>query len=562
MPDTTFPSGCTIDRGKNGIPQLWLETEQGRRQVHSSYNPEREASRLVGNMQLRKRDLVVIVGGGLGYLQREIGRLPLQLQLIVIEPDREVARTLGVQSATGEQEEIIVDPDCELAIKRITRRQMQNGFCDVVLYINPAYAAAFNSFVRQLTRSFQPGRNNSRFLRSAHTGSKVTINRVLLLDTGYFLQQELTSGLNELGLEQTTVKVSHRNFRIAPGGKEGRYEAEPDFLPRLLECVAAFKPDLLLTVNHLGFDKEGRLAALLEELQLPVAVWYVDSPTYILNGQLHGVNSSHHLFVWERSYLEQLAAAGFSNVSHLPLAAGHHMVPGHESRLAQGAFVGGSNSTGIRLWSEKPRLPLKQQQEEKLIAAQRLRPSVTINQHMLEAGLAGESELLQRNSESLLVLKATQRERIELLQNLPVDVFGDSQWSEYLSHRRHIGPRIDYYQELPEFYQRYAVQLNQTSFQMNTAVNQRVFDVPLSGGLLLTDYRQDLERLFDIERECVVYHSHAEAADKLRWYLEHEDEAASISNAAAARIKAEHLYQHRLRTMMNILNSRFREEEQ
>jgi len=96
---------------------------------------------------------------------------------------------------------------------------------------------------------------------------------------------------------------------------------------------------------------------------------------------------------------------------------------------------------------------------------------------------------------------------------------------------------------------------------MNTTVNQRVFDVPLCGGLLLTDYRQDLERLFDIERECVVYHDHTEAADKLSWYLAHEAEAASISTAAAARIKAEHLYQHRLRTMMNILNSRLREEE-
>jgi spore maturation protein CgeB len=561
MPDTTVHCGCTISTGRNNLRQLWLDTEQGKRQVHSSYNPAREASRLVASMRLHEGDLVVVVGGGLGYLQQELERQNIQLQLIIVEPDREVARRLGVQSATAEQQETIVDSECEQVIKRITRRQMQNEFCDVILYINPAYAAAFTPFVRQLTRSFQPGRNSSRFQKGVHTGSSVAIRKVLLLDTGYFLQQELTCGLSELGLEQTTVKVSHRNFRIAPGGKEGRYEAEPDFLPRLLESVAAFKPDLLLTVNHLGFDKEGRLSALLEELQLPVAVWYVDSPTYILNGQLRGVNSSHHLFVWERSYLDELATAGFTNVSHLPLAAGHHMTPGRQSRLERGAFVGGSNSTGINLWSEKPSLRLNREQEEKLIAAQRLRPSVNIGQHLLEAGLTCESELLRRNSESLMVLKATQRERVELLQKLPVDVFGDQQWSELLSHKRHIGPRIDYYRELPAFYQRYAVQLNQTSFQMNTTVNQRVFDVPLCGGLLLTDYRQDLERLFDIDRECVVYHDHTEASDKLKWYLGHEAEAASISEAAAARIKAEHLYQHRLRTMMNILNSRLREEE-
>ena len=560
MPETTTTNRVVV-ASRAGVPDVWFETELGRRQVHSRYDPEREAVRLLQELQLRDHDLVVICGNGLGYLQRALTASPLKLQLLIIEPDRDTAVTLGCTPVVSQRAELMIEPDYPKAVQRITRMQMKNGFCDVVLYINPAYAAAFPGFMAGITSTLRSGRNVSQFRRRSSLNTRTVIKKVLLLDTGYFLQAELARGLDELGMEQSTVTVSSRSFRMRPGNSRNRYEATHDFLPRLLERVAEFKPDLLLTVNHLGFDREGKLAALLEELRLPVAVWYVDSPTYILNGQFSGVSLTHHLFVWERSYLKALKENGFVNVTHLPLAGGHHMRPGQGPLRDRGLFVGSSNRSGITIWQDKPRLRLKREQEELLIAAQRAQPAVPIGQHFSVAGLTGDNRLLQCNSESLLVLQATRRERLELLQKLPVDVCGDDEWSRLLPLERHTLPAVDYYKELPQLYASYPLHLNQTSYQMNSAVNQRVFDVPLCGGLLVTDYREDLEQLFDIERECVVYHSHDEAADLLSWYLRKREQAARVAAVAADRVNTEHLYRHRLQTMMRILKSQSGEKE-
>ncbi len=562
MPETALDgSRLLIDAGTDP-PRVWLETEEGPRYVHSRYDPRREAQRILQQLKVRDGDLVVIVGGGLGYLSRELAATAAGVNTLVIEPDRSTAVTLGCRSEVGSASELIVETDSAQALRRITTRQMNLGFCDVVLYVNPAYAAAFPAYVQSITASLRPGRNRSSFRTAFKPVSRQQVGRVLLLDTGYFLQAELALGLSTLELKQATVTVANRSFRFTPGSRRLRYEAAPDFIPRLLQCVAEFKPDLLLTVNHLGFDREGRLAALLQELQLPVAVWYVDSPTYILNGQLQGVSYDHHLFVWESSYLPELARAGFKNVSHLPLAGANHMRGGGAGeRLGRGVFVGGSNNSGIRVWREKPRLRLSEEEIDRIVAAQRARPDVGIQQHLQNAGVAGDSELLRRNTESLLVLQTTRRERIELLRQVPVDVYGDEDWSELLGPGRRVLSPVDYYDELPEVYRRHAVHLNQTSFQMNSTVNQRVFDVPLCGGLLVTDYRSDLADLFDIKRECVLYHTPVEAADKLRWYLDNPETADSVAALARRRIESEHLYHHRLRTMINTINARLREEE-
>jgi spore maturation protein CgeB len=52
----------------------------------------------------------------------------------------------------------------------------------------------------------------------------------------------------------------------------------------------------------------------------------------------------------------------------------------------------------------------------------------------------------------------------------------------------------------------------------------------------------------------VTYSSAEEAAEKIRYYLEHEDERASIAAAGHARTLAEHTYAHRMRELEQILN--------
>ena len=91
--------------------------------------------------------------------------------------------------------------------------------------------------------------------------------------------------------------------------------------------------------------------------------------------------------------------------------------------------------------------------------------------------------------------------------------------------------------------------LNITSAQMPSAVNQRVFDVPLVGGFVLTDAQSDLQELFE-PTELATFHSAEELVDKARYYLHHAQERLRISQAARAKILQRHTYVHRLQTML------------
>ena len=61
-------------------------------------------------------------------------------------------------------------------------------------------------------------------------------------------------------------------------------------------------------------------------------------------------------------------------------------------------------------------------------------------------------------------------------------------------------PDVDYRSEIAQWYRRIKINLNITSCQMPTALNQRVFDVPACGGFILNDNQTDLKELFSPDR--------------------------------------------------------------
>jgi spore maturation protein CgeB len=76
-------------------------------------------------------------------------------------------------------------------------------------------------------------------------------------------------------------------------------------------------------------------------------------------------------------------------------------------------------------------------------------------------------------------------------------------------------------------------------------IKGRTFEVPGSGGFLLTDRVKHLERYFDIGREIAVFTSPDELVEQARHWLEHPTERAAMADAAYRRVRAEHTYDHR-----------------
>lgn len=76
-------------------------------------------------------------------------------------------------------------------------------------------------------------------------------------------------------------------------------------------------------------------------------------------------------------------------------------------------------------------------------------------------------------------------------------------------------------------------------------IKGRTFEVPGSGGFLLTDRVAHLERYFDIGREIAVFSSTDELIEQARHWLAHPHERRAVADAGYRRVRAEHTYDHR-----------------
>jgi spore maturation protein CgeB len=135
-----------------------------------------------------------------------------------------------------------------------------------------------------------------------------------------------------------------------------------------------------------------------------------------------------------------------------------------------------------------------------------------------------------------------------------IETFGDPEgWLELCGTALKVNPDVDYLTGIGDCYRSITVNINITSCQMPTAVNQRVFDVPVSGAFIINDDQKDLEELFSSPDQYTVYHTVDELAEKVEYFSRHEEARDKIVAAARTQILKNHTYTHRLRTLLHTL---------
>eukprot|EP00828_Plagiopyla_frontata_P005647 TRINITY_DN12316_c0_g1_i1.p1 TRINITY_DN12316_c0_g1~~TRINITY_DN12316_c0_g1_i1.p1 ORF type:complete len:394 (+),score=133.14 TRINITY_DN12316_c0_g1_i1:96-1184(+) len=348
------------------------------------------------------------------------------------------------------------------------------------------------------------------------------------------------------------------------------------FIETLLEAVIDFKPDFVLTVNHFGLDREGKLSGLLEELGLPLASWFVDNPHLILHEYAHPGTDNTVLFSFDAGNLDMLRAKGFPQVHYLPLATdpgrfrpgkGNGTPPSWRGEVS---FVGNSMPGPVADTLAKACLPSGLKPDYRPVArafgASGVPEAIRFMEINHPAWFAAHQNLPTPENrlalESLLTWEATRQYRLDCvtrtLEFTPL-IVGDAGWKDQLPSEtqwRHLD-RLDYYADLPRFYPQSKINFNCTSRQMIGAVNQRVFDVPACGGFVLTDYREQMEALFDLDREAVVYRTPEEIPGLIRALLEDESRRKRVVKAARKRILSEHTYAVRLTRLLEIVRATF-----
>ncbi len=375
--------------------------------------------------------------------------------------------------------------------------------------------------------------------------------RMLVLETQYFFDQSWVRAAQSLGWETATV----------PSVMTGGLTREQ--IAALFQTVGSFKPHFILTSNYAGMDEMGLFARFFEDARIPYVSWFTDTPRMILFNRTVHCSPYSVAATWERAYIPHLEVHGFPHVCFMPHATDPALFRGTPAGAWDRdlAFVGVSMiDHAEEAWEKLQANPALKQAARRAFDEGRVTREAfaqgvetILNPALLSAADASD----RRNVELCLVYEATRRIRVDMVRRLAprgVEVFGDDAWQTV--HNRCFGD-IGYFDSLAPFYRDTAINLNATSLQMRTSVNQRVFDCPAAGGFLITDAQGDLEEFFDPETETVTYATLDELEDKVCFYHSRPDARATIIQAAQRRIAAHHTHAHRLRDLETYLRERF-----
>jgi spore maturation protein CgeB len=266
------------------------------------------------------------------------------------------------------------------------------------------------------------------------------------------------------------------------------------------------------------------------------------------------------IFLRDGDYRAEVKALGYENVHFLPLATDHTLFKprnGRSGSQVSAGFVGDSMIGPVEKYAAKVGLPeefrpLVESAAGEFSKKSDRTPAALIKETGLDRKIfnGNPSPAGMLDLEALITWWSTKLyrlERVKALGPLRPTVVGDPGWRALLDETIfHLRPSLDYYLEMPWFYPGCQINLNATSMQMKTGLNQRVFDVPASEAFLLTDYREQIEGIFEVGREVVCYGHPEEALDLARYYLEHETQRRRVAERGLARVLSDHTYQCRL----------------
>lgn len=504
--------------------------------------------------------VAVLLGAGLGHgitAALEAG-CPA---VLVLDRQAAIQAATGVRERFADEAKVVFRDDADplAAAGAAADAARTAGFARMQLIVHPAYPRLdpdWQAGVAAGCARYEALRREIGYKKFASPKP-----RVLLLWRPYFLYREIETALDRLDMPHQRLDMGR--------GERG----ETAVVEGLLAAVARFRPDFALTVNHLGLDREGRLTALLAEIGLPLASWFVDSPRLVLHDFAGLAGPGVMLFSYDADMAQAMAGQGFAHTAWLPLAtdpvrfAPRAPTPGHPWRAAA-SFVGASmnDQAAQSLARLSPALARGITAAADAFAASPERDAGRfLAGHPATAALFARLENGEKRLEAELALtwEATRRYRQDCVSRLlplaPL-IAGDDGWEAVYpgcgTAWKRLPP-LDYYDDLPLFYPQSDVSLNATSLQMKGAVNQRVFDVPAAGGFVLTDAREQLAALFEPGREAAVYAEPGEIEALARHYLAHPAERARVSQAARERILAEHTYEHRLANLALAMKKAF-----
>lgn len=384
------------------------------------------------------------------------------------------------------------------------------------------------------------------------------MDKLLIYCWGSLSEGPLKRAADVLGLEYICFdeKINH-------------YHADAEFAGRLIQIIHAEGINMVLSYDYFPL-----ISMICDINHMPYVSWIYDCPQYTLYSKTLS-NSYNYIFCFDRIFAERLKAMGALNCFHFPLAAEDMTEKVSQLQALHGDKYNCDVSFVGNLYNEKKnRLRQAKLSEhtagygEGLICAQLnvygynfIRDALTeeISEEIAErCNLALGDEYIQ-DKEQLVAdtigMEVTGRERELVLKTVsavaPVTLYTASKLPSSLQQcKLRVKPFADYETEVPLIFHNSKININVTSKTIESGIPQRVFDILACGGFCITNYQPEIAEYFADGQELVMYTSMEDLADKVRYYLEHEEERKQIVKNGRVAVMQKFLLKNKLREMI------------
>lgn len=86
------------------------------------------------------------------------------------------------------------------------------------------------------------------------------------------------------------------------------------------------------------------------------------------------------------------------------------------------------------------------------------------------------------------------------------------------------------------------INLNLSLRSIHSGIALRVLDIMACGGFVLSNWQPEIAEYFEEGKEIVTFGCVEECMDKIRYYLEHEEERRQIAAAGYRKVKRDFSY--------------------
>lgn len=470
--------------------------------LHSRYNPEQEAARLIDSAALDTARPVLVVGLGLGYPIAELQKRGFEVA--VAEPD---ARVAALALAQG-----LFEPSCLLGIgdpdewvdseafRALARRMPQALLHPPTAQLYPEYASQVLS---KLTKAAFAGvRFNICVVGPIYGGSEPM--------GGY-----LTNAFRELGHNARLISNADAwpMYQLMTQSIENKQASEQigNVFAKLLGQwtylrVAEFNPEICIVLAQAPVDRV--FPARLAEREIISAFWYVENWRHLPYWKEVAPYYDYFFHIQPGEFERKLDEAGCQHHAYVQTGcapAQHRPVtlsPEEQQEFGcdlsfagagyfnRNQFFKGLTDYAFKLWG------------------------IGFHDRQLYPLLVGG----EKNFDSETFMKVVAGSKINL--NLHSSTSHDG-----------VDPKCD-------------------------AINPRVYEIAAAGGFQICDPAVGLDTQFDFDTELPVYRDLQSCRKLIDHYLAHPEERAAVAQRARARALKEHTYAHRAQQMLDCILER------